>query len=81
MVTVMMPLSEHGSWLLPPLYDQPTLPSTHTTDGFNEPAVVVDNGVKQAKLPADSPPYRRVHAFARRRQVASRLAERQVQRP
>ncbi|MFC9246574.1 transposase [Streptomyces sp. NPDC057136] len=30
---------------------------------------VVDNGVKWADLPADFPPYRRVHAFARRRQV------------
>ncbi len=27
---------------------------------------VVDNGVKWANLPADFPPYRRVHAFARR---------------
>ncbi|MFF4543386.1 transposase [Streptomyces sp. NPDC001406] len=27
---------------------------------------VVDNGVKWASLPADFPPYRRVHAFARR---------------
>jgi transposase len=36
---------------------------------------VVDNGVKWANLPADSPPYRRVHAFARRWQVTGLLAE------
>ncbi|REK84330.1 transposase [Streptomyces inhibens] len=36
---------------------------------------VVDNGVKWANLPADFPPYRRVHAFARRRQVTGLLAE------
>ncbi|WP_225102606.1 IS5 family transposase [Streptomyces sp. CoH27] len=36
---------------------------------------VVDNGVKWANLPADFPPYRRVHAFARRRQVAGLLAQ------
>ncbi|MFE9361145.1 transposase [Streptomyces olivaceoviridis] len=28
---------------------------------------VVDNGVKWANLPADFPPFKRVHAFARRR--------------
>lgn len=36
---------------------------------------VVDNGVKWANLPRDFPPYRRVHAFARRRQVTGLLAE------
>ncbi|MGC2998774.1 transposase [Streptomyces sp. G35A] len=36
---------------------------------------VVDNGVKWANLPADFPPYRRVHAFARRWQVTGLLAE------
>ncbi|MFE0380825.1 transposase [Streptomyces inhibens] len=30
---------------------------------------VADNGVKWANLPADFPPYRRVHPFARRWQV------------
>ncbi|MFD7409901.1 transposase [Streptomyces sp. NPDC059866] len=36
---------------------------------------VVGNGVKRANLPADFPPYRRVHAFARRWQATSLLAE------
>ncbi|MEU6071202.1 IS5 family transposase [Streptomyces sp. NPDC047082] len=36
---------------------------------------VVDNGVKWINLPADFPPYRRVHAFARRWQVTGLLAE------
>lgn len=36
---------------------------------------VVDNGVKWANLPADFPPYRRVHAFARRWQATGLLAE------
>jgi transposase len=36
---------------------------------------VADNGVKWANLPADFPPYRRVHAFARRWQVTGLLAE------
>ena len=36
---------------------------------------VVDNGVKWASLPADFPPYRRVHAFVRRWQVTGLLAE------
>ncbi|MEU2339062.1 IS5 family transposase [Streptomyces sp. NPDC013172] len=36
---------------------------------------VADNGVKWASLPADFPPYRRVHAFARRWQVTGLLAE------
>ncbi|MEU2134645.1 transposase [Streptomyces sp. NPDC018352] len=36
---------------------------------------VVDNGVKWASLPADFPPYRRVHAFARRWQATGLLAE------
>lgn len=36
---------------------------------------VVDNGVKWANLPADFPPYRRLHAFARRWQVTGLLAE------
>lgn len=36
---------------------------------------VVDNGVKWANLPADFPPYRRVHAFARRWQVTGLLTE------
>ena len=36
---------------------------------------VVDNGVKWANLPADFPPYQRVHAFARRWQVTGLLAE------
>lgn len=36
---------------------------------------VVDNGVKWANPPRDFPPYRRVHAFARRRQVTGLLAE------
>ncbi|MFF8592823.1 transposase [Streptomyces sp. NPDC015220] len=36
---------------------------------------VVDNGVKWANLPVDFPPYRRVHAFARRWQVPGLLAE------
>ncbi|MGW9031036.1 transposase [Streptomyces sp. NPDC055722] len=35
----------------------------------------VDNGVKWANLPADFPPYRRVHAFAPRWQVTGLLAE------
>ncbi|MGW2938816.1 transposase [Streptomyces sp. NPDC001156] len=35
----------------------------------------VDNGVKWANLPADFPPYWRVHAFARRWQVTGLLAE------
>ncbi|WP_316770605.1 transposase [Streptomyces sasae] len=30
---------------------------------------VVDNSVKWVNLPADFPPYRRVHAFARRWQA------------
>nr|WP_244313380.1 IS5 family transposase [Streptomyces zinciresistens] len=34
---------------------------------------VVDNGVKWVNLPCDFPPYRRVHAFARRRQVTGLL--------
>ncbi|MEV8318380.1 IS5 family transposase [Streptomyces sp. NPDC059900] len=36
---------------------------------------VVDNGVKWVNLPADFPPYRRVHAFARRWQITGLLAE------
>ncbi|MEU9330998.1 IS5 family transposase [Streptomyces canus] len=36
---------------------------------------VAYNGVKSANLPAEFPPYRRVHAFARRRQVTGLLAE------
>ncbi|GGX46587.1 hypothetical protein GCM10010353_71430 [Streptomyces chryseus] len=36
---------------------------------------VVDNGVKWINLPADFPPYRRVHAFARRWQLNGLLAE------
>ncbi|MET8028995.1 IS5 family transposase [Streptomyces avermitilis] len=36
---------------------------------------VVDNGVKWGSLPADFPPYRRVHAFARRWQAAGLLGE------
>jgi transposase len=36
---------------------------------------VADNGVKWANLPADFPPYWRVHAFARRWQVTGLLAE------
>ncbi|MFE9312958.1 transposase [Streptomyces sp. NPDC006706] len=36
---------------------------------------VVDNGVKWANLPADFPPYRRVHAFVRRWQVTGLFAE------
>lgn len=36
---------------------------------------VVDNGVKWANLPADFPPYRCVHAFAHRRQLAGLLAK------
>lgn len=36
---------------------------------------VVDNGVKWANLPTDFPPYRRVHAFARRWQVTGLLTE------
>ncbi|MEV0604237.1 transposase [Streptomyces sp. NPDC050315] len=36
---------------------------------------VVDNGVEWANLPADFPPFRRVHAFARRWQVTGLLAE------
>nr|WP_275413825.1 transposase [Streptomyces rubrogriseus] len=36
---------------------------------------VVDNGVKWANLPADFPPYRRVHAFARRWQATGLLAQ------
>ncbi|MEU6603194.1 IS5 family transposase [Streptomyces flaveolus] len=36
---------------------------------------VVDNGVKWVNLPADFPPYRRVHAFARRWQVTGLLNE------
>ncbi|MEU0633004.1 transposase [Streptomyces sp. NPDC005989] len=36
---------------------------------------VVDNGVKWASLPAGFPPYRRVHAFARRWQATGLLAE------
>ncbi|MFI1052906.1 transposase, partial [Streptomyces griseoruber] len=36
---------------------------------------VVDNGVKWANLPTDFPPYRRVHAFARRWQVTGLLSE------
>jgi transposase len=36
---------------------------------------VVDNGVKWANLPKDFPPYRRVHAFARRWQLTGLLAE------
>ncbi|MEU0035654.1 IS5 family transposase [Streptomyces sp. NPDC006333] len=36
---------------------------------------MVDNGVKWANLPADFPPYRRVHAFGRRWQVTGLLAE------
>ncbi|WP_181387479.1 IS5 family transposase [Streptomyces sp. Act143] len=36
---------------------------------------VVDNGVKWVNLPADFPPYRRVHVFARRWQVTGLLAE------
>ena len=36
---------------------------------------VVDNGVKWINLPVDFPPYRRVHAFARRWQLNGLLAE------
>ncbi|MFJ9179435.1 IS5 family transposase [Streptomyces sp. NPDC102360] len=36
---------------------------------------VVDNGVKWANLPRDFPPYRRVHAFARRWQLTGLLSE------
>lgn len=36
---------------------------------------VVDNGIKWANLPKDFPPYRRVHAFARRWQVTGLLVE------
>ncbi|WP_406470394.1 transposase [Streptomyces sp. NBC_01615] len=36
---------------------------------------VVDNGVKWANLPADFPPFRRVHAFARRWQQEGLLVE------
>ncbi|WP_326771420.1 IS5 family transposase [Streptomyces sp. NBC_01445] len=36
---------------------------------------VVDNGVKWRNLPADFPPFRRVHAFARRWQVCGLLTE------
>ncbi|MCX4403587.1 transposase [Streptomyces sp. NBC_01764] len=36
---------------------------------------VVDDGVKWANLPADLPPYRRVHAFARRWRLNGLLAE------
>ncbi|MER5521982.1 transposase [Streptomyces sp. NPDC002763] len=36
---------------------------------------VVDNGVKWANLPTDFPPYRRVHAFARRWHVTGLLSE------
>jgi transposase len=36
---------------------------------------VVDNGVKWANLPCDFPPFRRVHAFARRWQATGLLAE------
>ncbi|MCZ1021172.1 IS5 family transposase [Streptomyces noursei] len=36
---------------------------------------VVDNGIKWANLPADFPPFKRVHAFARRWQVTGLLAE------
>ncbi|MEV8597778.1 IS5 family transposase [Streptomyces sp. NPDC052012] len=36
---------------------------------------VVDNGVRWANLPRDFPPYRRVHAFARRWQITGLLAE------
>ncbi|MFJ4487431.1 IS5 family transposase [Streptomyces diastaticus] len=36
---------------------------------------VVDNGVKWVNLPCDFPPYRRVHAFARRWQITGLLAQ------
>ncbi|WP_240981024.1 MULTISPECIES: transposase [unclassified Streptomyces] len=36
---------------------------------------VVDDGIKWANLPKDFPPFKRVHAFARRRQVTGLLAE------
>jgi transposase len=36
---------------------------------------VVDNGVKWANLPADFPPFKRVHAFARRWQIRGLLVE------
>ncbi len=36
---------------------------------------VVDNGIKWANLPKDFPPFKRVHAFARRWQVTGLLAE------
>ncbi|MGW3957583.1 transposase, partial [Streptomyces sp. NPDC004752] len=36
---------------------------------------IVDNGIKWANPPKDFPPYRRVHAFARRWQVTGLLAE------
>ncbi|MHA5052110.1 IS5 family transposase [Streptomyces sp. SD15] len=36
---------------------------------------VVDNGVKWVNLPADFPPFRRVHAFARRWQASGLLTE------
>ncbi|MFH8477188.1 IS5 family transposase [Streptomyces sp. NPDC018000] len=36
---------------------------------------VVDNGAKWANLPRDFPPFERVHAFARRRQIQGLLTE------
>ncbi|MFI2206745.1 transposase [Streptomyces sp. NPDC020192] len=36
---------------------------------------VVDNRIKWSNLPADFPPFKRVHAFARRRQAAGLLGE------
>ncbi|MEV6781242.1 IS5 family transposase [Streptomyces sp. NPDC051098] len=36
---------------------------------------VVDNGVKWANLPCDFPPFKRVHAFARRWQIQGLLTE------
>ncbi|MFF4728715.1 IS5 family transposase [Streptomyces mirabilis] len=36
---------------------------------------VVDNGIKWANLPVDFPPFRRVHAFARRWQISGLLGE------
>ncbi|MFF0001532.1 IS5 family transposase [Streptomyces avermitilis] len=42
---------------------------------LNAVRYVVDNGVKWVNLPCDFPPFRRVHAFARRWQVTGLLAE------
>ncbi|MEU7169846.1 IS5 family transposase [Streptomyces morookaense] len=42
---------------------------------FDAVRYVVDNGVKWANLPKDFPPFKRVHAFARRWQVTGLLSE------